>query len=105
MKRYLFKIIVIVVLSASTVYAGDLYTTKSGHLAAIYLDDLDRALSYRADGDIEAIKTLAASNRVFILKPGLKVFLVDVKMFSGVVKIRLQGMDFEVWTTLEAIEK
>ena len=105
MKRCLFKIVVIIVLFASQVYAGDLYTTKNGCIAAVYLDDLNKAMSYISDNDFEAVKSLAASNRVFILRPGLKVFISEIRTFKGVVKIRLKGTDHEVWTTLGAIKK
>ena len=105
MKRCLFKIGVIIVLFVSPVYAGDLYTTKNGCIAAVYLDDLNKAMSYISDNDIEAVKLLAASNRIFILKSGLKVFVTEIKTFKGVVKIRLKGTDHEVWTTLGAIKK
>jgi hypothetical protein len=40
---------------------------------------------------------------VFELKEGLKVYVVDTKLFSGKVKIRPVGETVEVWTVLEAV--
>jgi len=52
-----------------------------------------------------ALQKLMDSNMVFMLKGGLKVYIVDTKIFSGKVKIRPAGQTVEVWTLIEAVGK
>jgi hypothetical protein len=83
--------------------AQDTRTTKSGYLASVSEELLDKAIDYVVAKDQAALQKLMDSNLVFMLKGGVKVYIVDTKMFSGKVKIRPAGETVEVWTLIEAV--
>lgn len=92
------------VLSFSTWAAADvIYTTKPGYFASQSYDNYDKAVSMLADGDKAAVVHMVVSNKIFMLKEGLRVYLVKRK-WSGDIKIRLKGTDIEVWTFGDAID-
>lgn len=79
------------------------YVTKSGYLAALTEEELDRAVRYAVDHDEAALKQLVGTGTVFVLKAGLRVVLVDTHLFGGKAKIRPRGQMLEVWVPMEAI--
>lgn len=83
--------------------AQDTRATKPGYLASVSEDMLDKAIDYAVAKDHAALQKLMDANLVFMLKGGLKVYIVDTKMFSGKVKIRPAGETLEVWTLFEAV--
>jgi hypothetical protein len=83
--------------------AQDMRTTKSGYLASVSEKLLDKAVDYAVAKDYAALQKLMDTNLVFMLKGGLKVYIVDTKIFSGKVKIRPAGETVEVWTLIEAV--
>jgi len=78
--------------------------TVGKHLAATTPEWLSRGLSLIDQQDWEALAKLSLAGHVFILKEGIEVELVDVKMFSGTVKIRIRGETEEYWTVSEAVK-
>jgi len=83
-------------------YSATIKTTNSDYVAAFSEKDLDRAISYVSDGDKAAFNQIIESGRVFLLKAGMKVYVVD-STWTGKVKIRLQGKTIEIWTVKEAL--
>jgi len=81
---------------------GVRYTT-GGKVAALTEELLDKAYGYIAADDKVAFAKLLDSGTVIILKAGLKVQIVDTKVFSGKVKIRPIGETVELWTVMEAV--
>lgn len=77
--------------------------TKSGYLASISEELLDKAIEYVVANDHAALQKILETKLVFMLKGGLKVYIVDTKIFSGKVKIRPVGETVEVWTLIEAV--
>ena len=78
--------------------------TVGSYLASQSLDMLERAESYVAQRDDEALQKLIDSGDVFILKSGIRVEVMDTKgIFSQLVKIRPRGETIEIWTVAEAI--
>jgi hypothetical protein len=92
-----------VLLAVSVVYAATTYTTNSGHFASGSKEYFAQAVSMLADGDTQTVQNMIVLNKIFILQPGLSVYIVKQKR-SGSVKIRFKGTDIEVWTLSEAIE-
>lgn len=89
----------------SSAFAENIKTTKPGYLASLSETMLEKAIDYAVANDKIALQKLLDSNLVFILKEGIRVYIVDVKLFSGTVKIRPVGETFEVWTVTEAVSK
>ena len=77
--------------------------TKSGYLASTSEELLDKAIEYAVAKDYAALQKILDTQLVFMLKGGLRVYIVDTKIFSGKVKIRPVGETFEVWTLIEAV--
>lgn len=105
MKLKFFVIFTVLLISASTLAGTTVYTTKSGYLASISEKMLDKAIDYSVAGDTAALQKLMDAKLVFVMKGGLRVYLEDLKMFAGKVKIRPVGETVEVWTVYEAINK
>jgi len=105
-KRISIMIILIslfIALGSNFALAQDTRTTKSGYLASVSEELLDKAIDYAVAKDHAALQKLMDTNLVFMLKGGLKVYIVDTKIFSGKVKIRPAGETVEVWTLIEAV--
>ena len=92
-------------ISSTCVLAQNTRITKSGYLASVSEELLDKAIEYAVAKDNVALQKLMDSKMVFMLKGGLKVYIVDTKIFSGKVKIRPAGQTVEVWTLIEAVGK
>ena len=93
-----------VFLFCSISLAGPIKYTVGGHAAAVSEKLLDRVVDLSVAKDYEALQKLLDSGLVIILKKGIKVEVVDTKLFSGKVKIRPFGTNLELWTVMEAIE-
>ena len=98
-------IFLFIVISGNYAIAQNTRTTNSGYLASTSEELLDKAIGYISVKDYAALQKLMDANLVFTLKGGLKVYIVDTKIFSGKVKIRPVGQTFEVWTLIEAVSK
>jgi hypothetical protein len=84
--------------------ASELQYTKSGYLASVSEELLHKAVSYAVNEDEVALQKLLDTQYVFWLKAGVPVYIEDIKVFSGTVKIRPKGETVEVWTLYEAVE-
>lgn len=105
MRRIIYLIIIAGFLGfifVSSAIPQTIYITKS-YFASPYEDVLDKAVQYAVAHDEAALKKLMQQGTLFILKPGLEVYLVESRIFSGKVKIRPRGQTFELWTVSEAI--
>ena len=81
-------------------------TTKSGYYAASTKEDLDQAIGYAAQQDEVALNKLIASNRVFQMKEGLKVYIENCEgLMCSIVKIRVVGQEATAYTVSESISK
>ena len=78
--------------------------TKSGYIAAVSKEMLDKAISYRAAGDRAAFNKLLVTGAIMEIEGGKNVEIVDFKLFSGMIKIRAVGDTDEVWTVREAVK-
>ncbi len=88
---------------ASTASAGRSWTTKEGYVAALSLYNLEKAVEYASNKDFEAFKKVHEANRVFVIKKGLRVYIVE-RSGLGYIKIRPEGETVELWTLREAVE-
>lgn len=88
---------------SSIALAQETRTTNPGYLASFSEELLDKAVEYAVAKDDVAFQKLLDTKLVFPLKGGLRVYIVDTKIFSGKVKIRPVGETFELWTVIEAI--
>ncbi len=72
---------------------------------AISIEILDKTIKLSNLKDYEALSNIVSTNKVIIIKKGTKVELIDMKMFQGIVKIRIFGTNEEYWTIWEAIKE
>lgn len=77
--------------------------TRGSYLAAATEEMLDRAVQYTNDGDMKSLQKLLDAGLVIYLRSGIPVFIVQVKMSNGTVKIRPEGSTDEIWTAIEAV--
>ena len=84
--------------------ARTVYTTKENKLAAWYESDLVRAIQMSRDGDSEAIIEMMNQELLFILQPGLQVFIEEYSR-QTIIKIRKKGSLVEVWTLMDSVER
>ena len=96
-------ILLFIVIGNNYVLAQNIRITKSGYIASASKELLDKAIEYASVKDVAAFQKLLDTKLVFVLKAGLKVYVVDTKIFSGMVKIRPVGETVEIWTLIEAI--
>ena len=101
---FLFLGAFLIFLSHDVSVAGPIKYTVGGHAAAVSEKFLDKVVDLSVAKDYEALQKLLDSGLVIILKKGIKVDVVDTKLFSGKVKIRPFGTNTELWTVIEAIE-
>jgi hypothetical protein len=87
----------------NSVFAQTIRITKAGYPASTSEIFIDKAAEYVAANDLAALQTLIDKNLIFPLKGGLKVYVVDTKLFSGKIKIRPVGKTIEFWTLFEAV--
>ncbi len=76
-------------------------------MGAVSKAKLDQAVALVAQGDAAAFdKMLASDPGVFVLQPGLEVYVADADgVLGSVVKVRKKGTTAEIWTVREAIER
>jgi len=71
-------------------------------------EDFEKITGYAVDNDAQAFQqALAAgiySGSCTFLKNGQVVYITDTAIFSGLIKVRLQGETQEFWTNLEAVK-
>jgi|WetSurMetagenome_2_1015567.scaffolds.fasta_scaffold100253_3 hypothetical protein len=103
MKKYF--CIVLLILSSLSCFAQDssnYYVTKGNYIFAYTESDLDKATRICTQKDTAALQQMIDQQRIFIVKQGLRVYVVK-KKFSTVL-VRFQGMTLELWTVNEAIQ-
>ncbi|MFH2032176.1 MAG: hypothetical protein ABIJ40_16395 [Bacteroidota bacterium] len=103
MKKIIFPTLMFVLILSQTAVTQEYKTTKSGYLAAVTEEYLNKVTKLISAKDYDALQKLIDTGYVFWLKEGLKVQVVDVKL-SGKIKIRPKGQLVEVWTYREAVE-
>jgi len=79
-------------------------TKKGGYFAAVSEEIFDEAMDYAVKKDPVALQSLFDTGNVFTLKPGAKVYVKSLGMFSGKVKIRPVGSTVWFWTVIEAFD-
>ena len=104
-KRYTIILAVFLLTSLQSVYAGPIRYTNEGQAAALTEELLDKAISYAVAKDLVALQKLIDQGQVIIWKDGVKVEVLDTKIFSGTAQVRPFGEDFELWTVLEALRE
>lgn len=103
-KKYLLIFLVLIFTTLVTFsHAGDLKITNAGYIASTSLGNMEKAMQYIFDNDDVAFEKMITSRLVFLLKEDVDVYVVEVKIFSGLIKIRPAGDTFEVWTVYEAV--
>ena len=69
------------------------------------MDQLDRIVEFAVQRDPEAFNKMILSGQCIMMKPGVPVYIMDTKIFSGSVKIRPKGETAGLWVIREAIQE
>jgi hypothetical protein len=97
------------ILMFSTVSYADSanYIKKDGYFGCKSLEYREKLGMLVAQGDRETfakgLYSGVAAGVCVLFDPGDKVYIVDTKVFSGLVKVRPQGDMDGYWTNLEAV--
>lgn len=91
---------------ASNVVAQDRIINGQYVFGCISKDDYSSLIKILASGDDSAFENLLArhfaSGRCKPLKSGAPAYTEDASMFSGMIKVRIQGETTGYWTTMES---
>jgi hypothetical protein len=93
----------VIFLGNGTVYAQERYT-NDGYICAMTEGYLDELLSYLAVGDKTAADQMMKQGKTFMLKGGVKVYIMEYPSGSGKVKIRPAGNTGTCWTVTGALK-
>ncbi|NIO11764.1 MAG: hypothetical protein GTO40_28575 [Deltaproteobacteria bacterium] len=77
---------------------------KAGQIAAISEAYLDEAYQYLADDDLNALQVLLDAGNVYLMRQGIRVYVLDTRVERGRVKIRLEGTTIDLWAALASIQ-
>ena len=77
--------------------------TNSGYVFGTTEESFERGQQMAFNHDTLAFARLAAKGMVGVTKPGVKVFLEDVGIFSGKRKVRPEGAVSSIWISSDAI--
>lgn len=92
-------------LALGVAQAQTVYVTIGDNIATSTEADLDLAMKLIADGDAEALESMAAQARVIVIAEGIECYLEDT-IWIGKVKMRVKGtVDTFFYTVMEAIRE
>lgn len=95
--------VLLVMFFVNTSFAAPLYWTVGEHFAGYTKEDFETAIELAMQKDVDALTEMVVDGKIFILNEGLKVYLLDTFMFSGMVKLRLFGKTRSFFTNYEAV--
>jgi len=109
MRYKLITIIFFLCLYQSAAQADTRTITENAIFGCKSQSQFERIFSYLVQGDKKAwnkamIDALLSDNCTY-LTTGEEVFIRDIAIFSGMIKIRLKGSLDEYWTNIEAVSK
>lgn len=90
-------------LSAQAAAPAGVFTTVGGQLASKSEKLFNEAAAYAAAKDQPSLDRLIATKRVFRLKDGIRVEVLETQASAGKIRIRPVGMTVELWTVSEAV--
>ncbi|MCB2190318.1 MAG: hypothetical protein KQI62_02060 [Deltaproteobacteria bacterium] len=105
MKRLLFCGMIIFSLLAPALASAGEYYTKKNAIACTSKKYLDQAITYAVQKDKIAFVKMMDGRRCTIVKPGIKVFLKDVSMFSDMMEVRPAGSTSTLWMTRDGLDR
>lgn len=79
------------------------WVTRENYWGALTKRTLSRAVRMAAEGDKAAVREMLDSGNLFIVKPGVRVYVQEIE--EGYVRVRVKGKSLEFWTVREAISK
>jgi hypothetical protein len=104
MKKILLSAIIISLISFSVpAMAGGPYILEKGAAICIDLDDMLLLSEAAADGDAVLMALLLDNKRCGITPLETEVYSVGMKVLSGVIQLRVAGMDKLFWTPLSFV--
>ena len=93
----------ILIMSAITALADGTITAPT--LGGASKDVTDQLVRYASDQDRTAVLRLILSGSATLLNSGQRVHLVETALFSGLVKVRIQGSIREWWIPIEHYQR
>jgi len=99
----IFTAVFLVLLFSVTARAQSILTMNEGYPVCVSESALDRFLTSQERKDDRSMAALLTSEECTISRGGQKAYLEDYTIFTGKVKIRLEGRTVGFWTVNEAI--
>ena len=88
--------------SRSSIHTPGSAVTVGGHTACLKEEWLDDLVKFVSAGDMESFKAYIETNKCVVLKPGLKVTMIEYpSMFGTRAEFAFKGIKF--WTVREAL--
>ena len=105
MRKLIFMFCVLLIGFESPVFAASTHYTVGGHIACTNESAFKEGMGYAVTNDEKAFQKMMQAGLCIILKKGIEVNIIKVKMFKGVVVIRPVGDRINLWTPREAIKR
>jgi len=94
--------------SSSLRVSGQYTIVDDGYFGCVSREDRSDLIQYLIQHDEQAftneLATLTIYGEATVFKKGEVVFLMDTKIFSGLVQVRREGETTKYWTSIEAIK-
>ena len=81
------------------------YVTRENYAFSVSKEYLDDAVKYVSQGDKVAFYSMVSQGKIFLTRKGAVVYLDEIDVFSGYIKIRPAGKTVSFWTVRKAIEE
>ena len=96
-------VVLFTLLFSSVAIAKETHTTIGKFFAAYTKEDIDKAVEFAVDHDVEALTNMALQGKIFMLEEGKAVYVQDLT-WGGLAKLRFPGETWSFWTVREAIK-
>ncbi len=105
MGRLLLMGLVLALLAVPSLARAIDYYTKENAIACTSKKFLDQAVTFAIQKDKVAFVRMMDGRRCTIVKPGIRVFLEDVSIFSDLMEVRPFGATTTLWMTRDGLDR
>lgn len=82
--------------------ADAVYTTQGKNFGAVTEQYLDDCIKYSIGQDIDQIKDMIATKKIFKLKEGLEIHIMEIS--GNKIRCQVVGTDVEFWTVKQELQ-
>ena len=94
----------------SDVLTGDQVITVHSEDGKNYVGSMkkkywDQAMTFITKGNMEAIQDMLDSNKIFLVRDGIKGSVLDQSIWGGYAEVMVSGKEFTFFTSRDALRK